>query len=243
MDRLKNKAPLLGLLVLLVILAAFAYFVSQAEGNYTRTDVIVAGATVIYTGLTGLLLWVTFLANRPIVTMYTERERDRVYLIIVNNGSRPAADVTLKFPSPIMVDGSDLTQSTGIFKYPIGAIPAGGSITTGFGFGTALFPSDKAEAQLAQSTGNEEMGATVDDAGDGEEALSSPAPRTTLRAEGVVTYADQINGRRFRHNIVLDARYLEGLTWFTSSRDKDLERNIRDSRNELRSIRKLLQDQ
>jgi hypothetical protein len=235
-DRLKNKAPLMGLFILLTVaLAAFGYFIYQAEGDYTRTDVIVAGATVLYTGLTGALFWVTFLANRPIVTLFTERERERVYLTIANSGNRPAADVTLSFPDPIMVDGRDLTQTTGIFKYPIGAIPAGGSITTGFGFGTALFPNDRLEAQMVQT-----MADSAEDVGDG---LSSSMSRTTLRAKGVVTYTDQISGRRYRHGIVLDARYLEGLTWFTSSRERDLERNIRDSRNELRSIRRLLQDE
>jgi hypothetical protein len=243
-QQIKIRAPqlLLSLLLLLVFLA-IGLFANRAEGNYSRADVIIAGATVLYTGLTGLLLSVTYFANRPIVTLFMEREGQRVYLTVANNGNRPATNVRLTFSNPVVVNGQDLTQNTGIFKHPIGTIPAGGAITTGFGFGTMLFPDDSSEEQLAGDL-NDQSDITIDGtaAEQAKGQVANPAPRTTLWAEGIATYADQITKRTYEHSVVLDARYLEGLTWFTSSRDNAIERGIRDSRNELRAIRRILQN-
>jgi len=238
----KIRLPKFVLIIAVVIvLCAFAYFVGDADGKVSRADVIVAAATVLYTVLTGALLWATYSANRPIVTVYTERELDRIYLVVANNGNRPAAAVRLTFTEPILVDGRDLTQTTGIFLHPIGSIPAGGKISTGFGFGTMLFPTDRTEEDLVQDSASEGDTTTQGGGNDAGDAMSEPTPRTTLRADGSVSYVDPTNGWAYRLPVVLDARYLEGLTWFTSSRDRDLERNIRDSRNDLRAIRRVLE--
>lgn len=238
----KGNAPqLLLVLSLLLVLLPIGVLFYRAGDTYSRTDVIITVATVLYTSLTGALLWVTYFAYRPIVTMYTERQGHQVYLIVANTGQRPAADVKPSFSTPIMVNGEDLTKTIGIFKYPIGAIPPGGAITTGFGFGTQLFPDDPSEEQLAQGTDEQSDISLEENAAERLEDSRRDSPlTTTLRAEGIVSYLDQVNNRSYKHGIVLDARYLEGLSWFTSSRDRELERNIRDSRNELRAIRRLL---
>lgn len=227
------------LALVIIVLLGSAIWVWNAEGDISRTDVIVSGATVLYTLLTGVLLSVTYFSNRPIITLYTERERGNIFLIITNGGNRPATNVRLNFPKEIIVEGRDLTATTGIFKYEIGAIPAGGRITTGFGFGTSLFPEDDDESRLAVKA-REDSGVR-DETSDHEQLPPDEVVeghRTTLYQEGTVTYRDQINGQRYTHRIVLDARYLEGTTWFTSSVEREMPRHIKNLRDDVRDIRR-----
>ncbi len=169
-----------------------------------------------------------------------ERNQLQIYLAVSNTGNRPAADIKLKFDSPVVVDGRDLRQDTGIFKHPIGSLPAGGSIVTGFGFGTSLFPGDKVEEKLAVHDRHEQ--GTIEVRSDDNDNLVIPEdlPSVTLYVEGKATYRDATSSMKYSHKVVIDARYLEGLTWFTSSRDREIPRYLQDSRDELRTIRRIV---
>lgn len=63
----------------------------------------------------------------------------------------------------------------------------------------------------------------------------------TLRIHNnMASYQDASSPLKCSHPVVIDARYLEGVTWFTSSREREIPSTLRNIRDEVRSMRSIV---